>query len=351
MEESTSDFTLNRIIMHKINKSGKAGEHGTTKINEKLLNVGSSDILQFAETISISYQKRTAKEYGKFKESPVPTYQTALDKYLGEDTDDSFLEFTKDATNHLKDEMNRTTATGGYLIFADYQVKDRFVMAVLLNNKAGFTVNEEELLITMIKELNIDQIAMAGFMNISIYSGVDKNRRYMSFMRGKKDISEYFVNFMGANEDKETAKDTTKLFVKTLNDYLQIKEYDTTHKTREEQISSKQMDIYNYCVNKKTIRDNSFTIEEVSHLLDPLEPKNFFEYVNGLDIELDNTIESIDKNQINKLKVFKYDGKGIRITFNRELYDRKEVYLSKNKQELIIKINDELKQVIEEELR
>lgn len=349
MEESSQDFTLNRIIMHKINKSGKAGESGIAQINNKPLNIRSSDILQFGETISISYHKRTAKEYGKFKESPIPTYQTALDKYLGKNTDESFLKFTEDATNHLKDEMNRTTATGGYLIFADYEVRDRFVMAVLLNNKAGFTVNEEKLLITMIKELNIDQIAMAGFMNISIYKGVDKDRRYMSFMRGKKEISEYFVNFMGANEDKGTTKETTKLLVKTINDYLETIDYDETHKTKDEQISSKKMDIYNYCDNKRAIKD-IITIEEISSFLNPAEPKKFFEHVNELDIELDNTIESIDKTQINKLKIFKYDGKGIKLTFNRELFDRKDIYLSKDKKELIIKIDSELKQLIEEEL-
>lgn len=342
-ENNVQIFALHRIIMHKIDKSGKIG---TVQLRDELLNTDAIDIKKFAQAISFSYHKRTSKEFGRFKLSPTPIYETLLKTYIVNDkTDDKFIQFSKDATNHLKDEMNKKpTSTGGYLIFADYSMNDRFIMAVLLNNKAGYTVDESSLIVKMIQELNVEQIAMAGFVNMSIYTSASDTRRYLSFMKGVKNISDYFVAFIGADEDKETSKEMTRLFIGALKDYFKSKEYES------DKVSSLEQIIYNFCEDKRTNKE-SVTIQAISALLNPEEPNEFFEFSQGEGYQLNTTIESIDKSQIDRLKLYKYSGDGMSLSFKRNLYENGDISLAENDTKLVIKMSDSMKQSIISELK
>jgi len=345
MPENNEDqsFTLNRIVMHKIDKTGTVG---TTNLRNTLLDVASLDIENFAKAISFSYHKRSSKEFAKFKESPVPTYEILIKTYIdGTETDEKFLDFSKDAANHLKDEMNKKpTSTGGYLIFADYTINDRFIMAVLLNNKAGYTVDEDNLAINMIKELNTDQIAMAGFINMSIYQNDSDERRYLSFMKGVKNISEYFVAFVGADDNKETSRDMTRTFIGALKDYFKEKNYEVDEKTRLEQ------QVYNYCEDKRSNKE-PVTIQAISALLNPEETDEFFQFTQGEAYQLSTTIESIDKSQIDRLKLYKYSGDGISISFKRSLYDDNRISLIEGDSKLVITMPESMKESIIDELK
>lgn len=336
-------FTLHRIVMHKIEKTGAIG---TANLRDTLLDVGTLDIKNFAKAVSFSYHKRSSKEFGKFKSSPIPTYETLIKTYTNEgETNEKFLSFSKDAANHLKDEMNKKpTSTGGYLIFADYTMHDRFIMAVLLNNKSGYQVEEDSLAIKMIKELNTDQIAMAGFINMTIYQNEGDERRYLSFMKGLKNVSEYFVAFIGADEDKATSRDMTRTFVGALRDYLKSKEYDADEVSRLEQT------VYNYCEDKRTNKE-PVTIEAISALINPEDTEEFFQFTQSKDYQLSTTIESIDKSQLDRLKMYKYSGDGMTLSFKRSLYDNGKISLIENDTKLVIEMPEEMKISIINELK
>jgi len=344
MPNSISDepFLLHRIVMHKIEKTTRVG---TIQLRDTLLNVASVDITNFAQAVSASYHKRTSKEFAKFKESPKPTYEVLLNNYTGAETDEKFLTFSKDAANHLKDEMNKKpTSTGGYLIFADYTIHDRFIMAVLLNNKDGYTVDEDRLAIKMIDELNTDQIAMAGFINMSIYQSTTDARRYLSFMKGVKNISEYFVAFIGSDDDKATSKDMTKTFIRALRDYFTANSYES------DTVSRIEGQVYNYCEDKRSNRE-PVSIEAISALINPEETTNFFEFTQEGDYQLNTIIESIDKTQLNRLQVYKYIGQGLSLTFKRALYENGKVQLTDNDNKIIIEMPEDMKQSIIDELK
>ncbi len=336
-------FVLHRIVMHKIDKTERTG---TVQFRNTLLNVDSLDIKNFAQAVSTSYHKRSSKEFAKFKTSPQPIYETLLNNYIEEEeTDQKFLTFSQDATNHLKDEMNKKpTSTGGYLIFADYTIHDRFIMAVLLNNKDGYTVDEDNLAINMINELNTDQIAMAGFINMSIYQSNADNRRYLSFMKGVKNISEYFVSFIGSDDDKATSRDMTKTFVSALRNYFGEKDYHADDISRLEGL------IYNHCEDKRANRE-PVSLVTISALINPEDTNDFFEFTQTGDYQLNTIIESIDKSQINRLKVYKYSGEGLSLTFKRSLFENGQIRLTRNNTKLEITMPEEMKESILSELQ
>ncbi len=345
MPDTTEEelFSLHRIVMHKIDKTGRTG---TVQLREALLNVDSLDIKKFAQAVSASYHKRSSKEFAKFKTSPQPIYETLINDYTrDEETDQKFLTFSQDAANHLKDEMNKKpTSTGGYLIFADYTIRDRYIMAVLLNNKDGYTVNEDDLAINMINELNTDQIAMAGFINMTIYGNTGDDRRYLSFMKGVKNISEYFVSFLGSDEDKATSRDMTRTFVSALRDYFSENEYDANNVSRLEGL------IYNHCEEKRTNRE-PVSLATISALINPENTNDFFEFTQTGDYQLNTIIESIDKSQINRLQVYKYSGKGLSVSFKRSLFENGKIRLIQNNTKLEITMPDEMKTSIMSELQ
>lgn len=336
-------FTLNRIIMHKIDKTGAIG---TAQLRDAVLNVDIVDIKKFAQAVSFSYHRRSSKEFARFKTSPISTYENLIKAYAQDgETDEKFVQFSKDGANHLKDEMNKKpTSTGGYLLFADYSVNDRFIMAVLLNNKAGFTVDEDSLIINMIKELNIDQIAMAGFVNMNIYKSSDDERRYLSFMKGVKNISDYFVSFVGADEDKASSKDMTRTFIGALKDYLKSKEYEL------DKVNNLEQTVYRYCEDKRTNKE-PVTMEAISALLNPEDTEEFFQFTQGESYQLSTTIESIDKSQIDRLKLYKYSGDGMSISFKRSLYDNGKISLIENDTKLLIEMPNEMKTSVINELK
>lgn len=344
MPDTTNEepFVLHRIVMHKIDKTERIG---TVQLRNTLLNINSLDIKNFAQAVSTSYHKRSSKEFAKFKTSPQPIYETLLKNYTEEENDQKFLTFSKDAANHLKDEMNKKpTSTGGYLIFADYTIRDRFIMAVLLNNKDGYTVDEDNLAINMINELNTDQIAMAGFINMSIYQSEADNRRYLSFMKGVKNISEYFVAFIGSDDDKATSKDMTKTFVLALRDYFKGRDYTPNDISRLEGV------IYNHCEDKRTNRE-PVSLAAISALINPENTNDFFEFTQTGDFQLNTIIESIDKSQLNRLKVYKYSGEGLSLTFRRSLFENGQIRLIQNNTKLEITMPAEMKESILSELQ
>lgn len=341
LNNSGESLTLNKLILHKIDKTSGSKE-GKVSLRRDLLNEHSGEIKEFAQAISLSYHKRTSKEFARFKESPKQIYEQLVEKYL---KDGDFIDFSHQAAEHLKDEMNKKPAsTGGYLVFADYSLKNRFIMAVLLNNKAGFTVNDD-LFINMVRELNIEQIAMAGFINLSTYGEADEKRKYLSFMRGIKDVSDYFVSFMGADDNKSSSEEMTRLLIDTLRAYFKSKDLSS------EEVAKQEESVYRYCEEKRANRE-PVTIREISSLLNPEEEKrdDFFEFSQEGDSPLSNTIESISKNQINKLKLYKYSGNGINVSFQRKLYEDGTIKLSQDKKKLEIEMPPEMLQSIIDEL-
>lgn len=336
-------ITLNRIIMHRIDKTQHV-TNAVARYKSSIFSV-SNTLTEFADSLHETYNRKTSKQYANFYEGEnTPTFQLNLDEYLVNPSDETFYSFSRKVTELLSNKMNdRTASTGGFVVIATYTTEhhNEFILIALLNKKEGYT--EDNLDIVKIEQLNLDQLGMAGFVNITNYQNKDSSFRPLSFMKGTREVTDYFANFLGADQNIETSAHMTELFVKVLNDYFTHKEYDAN---RRELLNQS---VYTFCEERRKNKEE-VNLEAISSLLDPNEPEEFFQFSQNEENNygLNTIIESINKQELNKLKSFSYKGDGFRLTFNKELYNN-SIRLDRNNRLIISNLSEEFISEIRQE--
>lgn len=334
-------FTLHRMIMHRIDKT----QHQTNAIPTYKDNLfhNSPTLSTFTESLSETYSKKTSKEYANFRTGEnLPEFQRILNEYLTEDNDQTFNIFSRRATELLSNRMNsKPASTGGFVVVVDFTNTFRFILIALVNKKEGYT--EDNLNIVQIEQLNIDQLGMAGFVNINNYLNVQTDYRPLSFMRGTREVSDYFSTFLGADTNIETSSHMTGVLINVLKDFYREKSFD------QQTIERKSQDIYSFCDEKRQNAE-PVNITAISNLLDPDNPDEFFEFSQEeqRNYNLNTVIESIHKQKLNNLKSFNIKGDGFKLSFERELYndtiqlnDANELIISNLPNDLINQLRQE----------
>lgn len=302
-------IVLNRIIMHHIDKAQHTN-HAEMNLRTAELNPEAPKSIHFVEKIADSYFKRSARQYSKFATGENdPAFKVLLDAYLGHN---DFVPFSRQSTELLKDIMcDKPASTGGYVVMADFEIDHRFVMVVLVKEKGSVTVNSDALDIDEVNTLDIDQFAMAGFINLSIYQDAGNDRRYMSFMRGERDVSDYFTRFLGSAQDGiESAAAMTSRLVKVIQDYMHEQGYE------QNQIDHVTHEIYQYGENQKRDRQ-PISLSAVANIVNHESPNEFFQYAQDRDVNA--YLENIDMKSLGKLKDFQYKGIGYSVRFKKNL--------------------------------
>ncbi len=218
---------------------------------------------------------------------------------------------------------DKPASTGGFIVIADYTTSHRFILVALVNSKEGYT--ESELDIIKISQLNIEQLGMAGFVNINNYQNEDTAYRPLSFMRGNKDVAGYFASFLGAETNVESSSHMTGIFIKALKEYFIEKEYNLNTK---EQLNQA---VFSFCEEKRKNKE-PVNIAAISSILNPDNTDEFFEFTQNpnKNYNLNTIIELIDKRQLDKLTSFSYKGDGFKISFDKELYNERKIVLDGN---------------------
>ena len=217
-------LTLHHMIMHKIDKTQHQTD-ATPVYKDRPFN-NNETLEKFTDSISDTFTRKTSKEYANFHSGQnTSQFQTILDTYLNNPTEDTFSTFSRQATELLKDKMNtKPASTGGFVVVIDYTLSSRFILIALVNKKDGYT--EDDLDIIANEQLNIDQLSMAGFVNVDNHQNTNNSYRPLAFMRGTREVSDYFSSFLGAAENRETSAHMTGVFIQALKDYMLHCDYD-----------------------------------------------------------------------------------------------------------------------------
>lgn len=321
---------LHNIIMHRIDKEQHKTD-ASISYREDVLNQSEPIILNFVNSIVHSYYKKTSRQYSKFSTEGTPPFKIHLDRLLSNITTEEFIDFSIEATVLLKDHMcAQAASSGGYLVIADYELDNRFMMVVLMKQKTGFEVRDG-LDIGTIKELDIDQFAMAGFINLSIYQQNNNERQYLSFMRGERDVSGYFTSFLGSA--KESTESTAQITAKLVH---AIQEYMTENDYEQDKSEEAVRRVVQYCENQKK-EHLSIELNAIANLIDYENPNSFFLYAQ--EREINAVIEGIHSPSLKKLQDFQYKTKSFAIRFHKNLINTETVRLDGNR--LIIAVDDQ----------
>ncbi len=332
-----SNINLKGITIHQVKKDA-----GTTsalvKHATKKLPINDRE-KKFIAKIHKSYFDNSKPVYGVFANEDL-NFKNLLSQYL---LDSEFLEFTKKATNHYKVKLTASApSTGGFLIFAHFEntdSKNDYLLVMTITNKDGFVVSEDELTLDDIKSLDLSKIDVACIINLTKWSNIEKeidkdSKTYLSFAKGNKDISVYFMSFIDC-DNKTTKTESTNRLLKAIDEYCNFKGY-----TRDEKIR-KRNDVFSYC-NDCLDNGKEILLTSVSGIFDLDNPKDFEIFAADENFGVSSIINA-DKSKLKLIKYITYDGNDMKIEFDSGLIkEGSVVYDSKKKQLTFKNIPDKL---------
>ncbi len=331
IKEIGHNVQLKGIVIHQVSKIA-----GITSCNIKFATTElpkSSKEKKFIGSIDKAYYKKSNPNYGIFGVEE-PLFKTELSNYIKGEID--FLNFTKKSVEQYKKEISRSApATGGLIVFAHYLKTDKsedYLLVLTTNNKDGYAINEADLTINGIKNLDLSKIDVACLINITKWQIIERNidtesKTYLSFVRGNKEVSLYFMKFIDC-QDKTTSTESTRRLITAIDDYCNKQGF-----TRDSKIKKKN-EIFDYC-NDCRKNGKEISLITISAIFDPENADVFKEFASDEDYGVSEIISG-DSKQLRRIKFYKYKGDGITIEFDSDLYNKK-VFYDKDKKQLTFK--------------
>lgn len=340
MKKLGSNLDVKGIVIHQLNKSAGIRNVGFKKA-KKALSIGDRE-KAFISKLNESYRKKSNPTYGIFGDGN-PTFKDLLENYL---QTDKFYDFTVNAASHYKTTLENTiTATGGFLIFIDFfnQENDhRYLFILTITNKDGFVVSEEDLTLKDIKNLDLSKVDVACMINLSTWKNIEDgtdadSKTYLSFIKGKKGISYYFMSFINC-DNKTTNTESTKRLTRALDAYTKENNYD-----RKLTIEIKNL-VFEHCT--KCIKERKeIQLTTISALINPDDTTKFQEFAASEEYGVSEVIKG-DSNQLRLIKYVKYRGEKYKLEFDKDLLG-KDIFYNKQRNELTFKrVPDELTEQI-----
>lgn len=196
---------VQHVAIHDIRRQGGAFtiEQGTPNhpITETIQRV--------VDELYELYAKRASKSHGRFEPDEV-NYPTQ--KHLRTYIESGFREFEAFGIalmNTLKAQADlKPTATGGHVFITHFTRNDQhFILVCILNDKLSAALLNNS--VEDVHHLDIDGYRFAG--RISISGWINGDERYISFLKGKGDVADYFERFLGCASTSLAAADTRAL--------------------------------------------------------------------------------------------------------------------------------------------
>lgn len=164
---------------------------------------------QLVDTLYTEYQKRHSKSYGAFDgNTEAAPSQVYARRYLL-DNEIDFYEFSTNLARLLCEKTERTAATGGHIFIAHVEEGgvEHVLIAVITDEQAIALSEAKEL--TPAEYLNLKGFRFAGRINATAWASGEV--RYLSFLKGTKNVADYFKSFLACNTAISSLADTQHL--------------------------------------------------------------------------------------------------------------------------------------------
>ncbi|MBP1631374.1 MAG: hypothetical protein H6Q15_2267 [Bacteroidetes bacterium] len=330
LKEIGANINLKGFVIHQIIK--EAGDrHTILKEANELISITKKE-KQFVGKVNKAYNQKSGPVYGIFGDED-HTFKSLLETYC---LDNDFLSFSSNAIKHYKVVVSTSApATGGFVIFAHFLNTDNnndYILVLTINNKDGYVVSEVDLTIKDVKNLDLSKVDVACIINLTkwknIKLGADlESKTYLSFVKGNKDVSYYFMSFIDC-ADKTTSTESTKRLITAVQKFLHEKGYERT------EIIKKRNDVSDYC-NDCLNRKKEISLSSISALLNNEQPDEFKEFAAVEEYGVSEIISG-DKAQLRRIKYVYYKDNDITVGFDNSLLG-KDVIFDKSKKQLIFK--------------
>jgi nucleoid-associated protein len=189
------------------------------------------------------------------------------------------------------------------------------------------------LTIQQILNLDLSKLDVAVLINISkwqkhISDEPEEVRTYLSFIKGKKKLSDYFLDFIGC-ADKSTNTDSSKLLLSALNQYMQKQGYS------KDEIKNKKRVVFDYC--QTCIKEKrEVLLDQISYLINDDDPEGFASFASTEEYGVSEIIKP-DSAILRSLQYIDYKSSDLSISFNTNKLNNREVVYNANSKTLTLK--------------
>lgn len=166
-------------------------------------------IQRLIDSLNDLYNRRASKSHGRFSvdEENYPT-QRNLREFVEERLTFADLTLRMMATLEVQ-ARRRAAATGGHVFFARFERDgSTYLLVSIVNDKLGARLLRD-FVVSDVQHLDVEGFRFAGRINVSNWQA--HGDRYIGFLRGKGDVSEYFKEFLGCDTTIQDRKDTADL--------------------------------------------------------------------------------------------------------------------------------------------
>ena len=260
---------IKEFIIHRIDKK----QHHDPKVSlrSKTLKVADPRVLKFTEVAVEVFKANEGKPTSIFADfnsdlANYPFSDWCLGYFCGTN---SFIKFTKDATNRLAKCMkSQQLSTGGFVVFARIEVDGiSKLLVVMLHPQDGLSITAK-LEFKDVTHLELRHIDKAALITAPLNGAFgNKPVTYAGF---RKAMSQYFQEFIGPDAFRNPAKDSAAL-IDTLEDYAKNNGFPDA------KLDAARIAIRQYA--RKCSEDGvELELSVVSALVDPAQPTSFASY-------------------------------------------------------------------------
>ncbi len=326
------NLEVKNIIIHQLLKDA-----GNRLVNAKaaldLLTIGDRE-KTFLGNLDRSYHKKSSPIYGIFAEE-LPTFRNFLVDYVNGEV--KFYDFSISVMDYYKKVLEGTIqATGGYMILCEYTntaTENDLLLVLMINNKEGFVVNEDSLTLEDIKNLDLSKVDVACLINMTEWNNIENDnptdrKTYLSFVKGMKNVSYYFMQFIDV-DNKNTTTESTNRLIRAIDGFAIYKNWN-----RDEKINQRNK-VYAYChdcIDQK----KEILLTRISDILNPENPDEFLDFASDERYKV-SAIISGDKTRMRFLKTISYSNDDFKIEFDTQLLIDRIIHLDQSTNKLTIK--------------
>lgn len=326
------------LVVHKLIKSQSG--IATIELRDNVIAV-TPTATRLVEHLHTLFAQRPQKGFGQFEqdEDNFPIGRLVRDYYVQHATD--FLELSRRMMAHLEARANsQPFATGGYVVIAHVtNGATNWLLALIVTEVLGTAITDGLDIIDTV-HLDMTNLRVAGRINLTGWLGGED--RYISFLKGKADVANYFKLFLGCNDVVENHRESQK-FVQALRQYATLEIQDVT-------VRGQILDeAFNYLVELSG-RQEPVSLEAFANRFRPDDPNILLQYLTAPEWSLSDGFVPV-KSAIKSLSTFRGHGMNWKIEFDRSALRCGEVDYDENENKLILSnISQALRDRLMEEL-
>lgn len=260
------------------------------------------------------YNRRASKTHGKFTTAEGYPTQGQVREYV-EDPQKDFLGLTARMMETLRNQAQaRSASTGGHVLFAHFQREARnYLLVAIITDKLSAALTSKRD-VQDVRHLDLDGFRFAGRVNLTAWANGEE--RYISFLKGKGDVSEYFRHFLGCDSVVQDRVDTSNLVTA-------LKEFVTETKMPEKEGNEFLGRAKAICERASRNREE-IEFEALANELMPKNPKSLADHLSHTDRGLSDRFVP-DRRALASLVRFRGGTKQWKVEFDRDAVSNRSV--------------------------